>query len=355
MNLVDFVKEQLTPELASKLGALAGTSDVQTKSGIAAAVPALLAAFSGAAAKGGSAADKLAAAVNRVDLESERSLATEPGRAVDEGSNLLSSALGEGTLSGVVNAISKYARLEAGTAKKLIAGLVPLVMGAIARQFKGEPVSGRGLANLLADQRANIADALPAGLSLAGIPDLPPIGEATRAAVDATQRTAQRAASGGTRVLATVIPLALIAGAAFLAWQYFSRRPAEVQEPNVVTQTANKPVSPLPDSLPDVTKFSEDLTSTYTTATETLGQVKDAESAKAALPELEKLQANLDSLQTTWDQLPATAKPAVSAITEGNIGKLKELVAQLLTQPEIKNVLQPILDAIVAKLEAFKN
>jgi hypothetical protein len=107
--------------------------------------------------------------------------------------------------------------------------------------------------------------------------------------------------------------------------------------------------------VPDVAQFSKNLTSVYTSATEALAKVKDAESAKAALPQLEELRTKLDGLKTSWDKVPAPARSSITAITDANIGKLKKLIEPLLANPTIKEVLQPILDHIVAKLEAFKS
>jgi Bacterial protein of unknown function (DUF937) len=363
MNLVDLVKDQLTSEITNKLGSLIGGSDAQTKSAVAAAVPALLAALSGTAAKGGSGANTLLSVLSRFESGSLQSaagtLTNDPGKALEQGTNLLDPLLGEGTLSGLAGAVSRFAKLDSNTARMVISSLAPLVMGAIARQFRGQPITGPALTSLFSEQKANIANALPTGLSLAGIPGLPQVGDTVRDVAGAARQTVQTAQRGTSPFLKALIPLALLALVAFLGWQYYLRS-EEGRAPKPVAQSeiqheVRKPVSTIADSVPDAAQFSKNLTSVYSSATEALAKVKDTESAKAALPQLEELQTKVDGLKATWDKVPAPARSSIAAIMDTNLGKLKKLIEPLLANPTIKEVLQPILDQIVAKLEAFKS
>jgi hypothetical protein len=363
MNLVELVKDQLNSEIVGKIGSLIGTDDAQTKSAIAAAVPALLAALAGTASKGGSGANTLLSVLSRFDSGSLNSatgtLTNAPDKAIEQGMNLIDPLVGEGTISGLSGAVSKFAKLDTGTAQMLISSLAPLVMSAIARQFKGAPPTGPALANLFAEQKGNIASAVPAGLSLAGIPGLLQFTDTAKNIAGTARQTAQAAQRGTSPVLKMIVPLALLALVAFLVWQYYLRS-EEGAAPKAVSQTeipheVKKPVSTLSDSVPDVAQFSKNLTSVYTSATEALTKVKDPESAKAALPQLDDLRTKLDGLKTSWDKVPAPARSSITAITDANIAKLKKLIEPLMANPKIKELLQPVLDQIVARLESFKS
>jgi hypothetical protein len=327
----------------------------------------LLAALSGLASEGGSGADKLASALGKFDAGSIGKIAgmltQQPNQALDQGGSLLGSLFGEGAIEGIANAIARFTGLDAGMTKKLLAYLAPLVLGSLAGQFKGKSITAQGLTGLFADQKANIADALPSGLSLDGIPGLSQIGAAAKNVGATAQRaanTAYRAAdtahNTGASLLRTLLPLAALALLAFLAWQFVrGRQPAGA--PDVATsttpQTVHRPVTEVAAALPDATQLGQDLTSVFTTATETLGDITDAASAEAAVPKLQELSTKIDSIKALWDKLPQAARATISNIAGDNLGKLKDLIATVLEIPGVRQHVEPLLDEIVTKLTAF--
>jgi hypothetical protein len=175
MNLVEFIKDQLPAGLSDPLGSLIGAGEGVSRSAIDAAVPALLSALSSVVSTG-SGAKKLASALGQfggvsMDNLAEK-LATKPDSMLEQGTSLLSSLFGGGTVSAIVNALSRFASLAPGAAQKLLGYLAPMVLGAIAGRFAGKSVTTQALSNLFADQKANIANAMPSGFSLTDVPGL---------------------------------------------------------------------------------------------------------------------------------------------------------------------------------------
>lgn len=361
MNLVELIKSQITSQVAGQLGSLLGGNTTETKSAVEAAVPVLLAALAGKAAGGG--ADKLAAAISQFGSETPgrdlAALADQPREVLEQGSSMLSSLLGTGTLSGIVSALARSMNFDSGTITKLLGYLAPFVLGAIAGQFKGKSLTGQGLSQLFADQKHNILDSLPSGLSLAGIPGLPDISSMGRSAVNTAQRAAETAPQAGAALAKNLFPIGALALLAALAW-WFLRQPTPAEPPVTAAvtparteQTVQRPISPSPQALADATQLGTDLAGVYKSATETLTFITDEASAAAAAPKLEELNTTLDSLQKAWDKLPEGARSAVTAVTGEHLGKLKDLIQTVLAVPGVKEKIGPTLDGIVTKLTAM--
>jgi enamine deaminase RidA (YjgF/YER057c/UK114 family) len=84
-----------------------------------------------------------------------------------------------------------------------------------------------------------------------------------------------------------------------------------------------------------------------------LGDVKDAASAKAAVPKLDEVNIGLDKLVALLDQLPAAAKPALAAFIKSHTGTINESAQKVAGIPGVGEILKPVLDQIVAKLNKF--
>ena len=124
---------------------------------------------------------------------------------MQRGFGLLNSLFGDGMISGIANAISRYSGINFDAAKKLLAFLMPMVLGKVAAQWRSQGGTVGALTSLFADQKRNIADAVPAGFSLADIPGLAGAGEAVRDTATHTTRRATEtaeAATGSARELA---------------------------------------------------------------------------------------------------------------------------------------------------------
>src|SRR5262245_51992574 len=166
-NLVSYIMQFLTPDLIGRIAGALGLDRNDTQTGVTAAIPALLAALGGVAAKPGG-------AQNLVDTIKQQSSVAEnfgsmiatgnPSSFVDKGSSLLMSLLGSHDQSTLVGAIGKFAGLGHSGGSSLLGMLSPLVLGLIGKQI-GPRLDVGSLTNLFASQKNQIAQALPPGMS----------------------------------------------------------------------------------------------------------------------------------------------------------------------------------------------
>jgi hypothetical protein len=170
VNLVALVMKQVGGDLPGILGALLGEGAEKTKGALAGAVPVMLAGLAGVAAKGGDAADKLAAAVSLQDDgmldDLPRLLGGGEHQAVaTQGGTMLSSILGDGVIGTMVGALGRFSGLGGGSVKSLLGLLAPIVMSVLSREQKARGLDGGGLLEMLIGQKDNIERAMPSELS----------------------------------------------------------------------------------------------------------------------------------------------------------------------------------------------
>ncbi len=368
MNIVDVIKSQLGGEILGKLSSVIGESEDKTKTAVAAAVPGLLSVLAHVASSS-SGADTVINALKQVDTGPSGGLGDilsgGHGPALEKGGSLLEILLGSSALPAILSVLSKFAGIASGPAKNLLSLLAPLILSAIAKQLTGKSLNSQTLSSFFAEQKPNITAALPAGLSLANIPGFTTTATAPRPVAS----PASAASSGLPNWLLPLVGLALLAA---LAWWFFGNQAADVKpvdEAPLVVKGATKqeplkkdepkpvlepavPKANLP-TLADPTKLGTELTSVFTSLTDILNGVKDVPTATTAAPKLTDLTPKLDTLKSIWDKVPATGKSAITKIAVEHLGKLKELVAKVLANPDISAKLKPVLDTILAKLAAF--
>jgi hypothetical protein len=354
MNLIEFIKDQLPAGLSDPLGSLIGASEGATSSAIGAAVPALLSAISSAVSTG-SGAQKLASALGNLggvsmDNLAEK-LADQPDSLLEQGTSLLNSLFGSGTVSAIVNALARFNNIAPGAAQKLLGYLMPMILGAISGHFAGKSVTPQALSSLFADQKANIARALPTGFSLGDVPGLAGAGSAVRTAARGVEET-------GPSIMKWLIPLLALGALGLLLWWLLptaTTTPPAVTNAEAPAEPARVTVkAPVPEPAkvpgPEVTPLSTELTDTFKTLTETLTGVKDVPSAEAALPKLQDLIPKLDAAKAKLAQLTDTGKAAITTLVKSSQAKLKELVDKVLAIPGVGEKLKAVVDSIMAKL-----
>jgi hypothetical protein len=329
MDLVAQIKNQLANGSLAQLSSLIGASEGETRSAVGAAVPTVLSVLSGMASGGG--AQKIASALTHFETGSlghvSHLLADQPGAVLEQGNGILHSLFASGTVSGIVSALSRFAGIGSGSGQKLLGYLMPLVLGAIAGRFTGKGVNPQGLASLLADEKGNIARALPSGFSLADVPGVTTSREAARM----VEETARPAADTMWKWL--IPALAVAALAAVLLWYFFGRTPSP--------------------KAPDFAQVSTDLTGTFKTLTDSLTSIKDAESAEAAVPKLKELDGKLDGMKALVDKLPDADKGKVTELIKASFGKVEDQFAKLLWIPGVGDKVKSTIDGIMGKLAAL--
>ena len=243
----------LTPDMIGRIASTLGLSRSDASSAVGTAVPALLAALTGVATQPGG-PQKLADAAKREagTLDKYASMLGAAGQtsAVDRGSQMLASLLGDREQTALATSIGKYAGLGTTQTSSLLGALAPLVMGTIAQQQGPNGLTGGSIANLLTNQKDNIAAALPSGFvrTLGDMDLLGSVGDTARRMAAAGGETTRAAAATVTRAyddtrrsvpaapstnwLRWAIPA--LAVAALLVW-FFSRPTEQVVQQGVTT------------------------------------------------------------------------------------------------------------------------
>jgi cytochrome c556 len=368
MDLVKLIDEQFSGDVLGKLSSLLNTDSQTARKATSAAVPAILSALSGLAASEDS-AHKLASTLGSLDNSHlgnmAQALSGDTGSFLQKGGSMLSSLFGDSLVANIAGAVGRYTHLDAGAIMKLLSALAPTILGVVAGQWKGLGGNLHALSGLFADQKQNIAKAVPGGFSLANIPGLASANEALRGAGDnaraagyATPDLARRAAGAAentTRSLLNwILPLAALLLIAFALWSFF-RSNAGPAAANAAKNEANvhtvmKPELP---AVPDAAAVSENLTGVFASATQTLSGIGDATSVASALPKLTELSGKIDGIRNVFDKLPEAGQAALGQIIGKQMAGFKEQAAKILAIPGVGEQLKPALDEITTKLAAL--
>jgi OOP family OmpA-OmpF porin len=171
VNLVELVKEYLTPDTVQKAAAFVGESGSATQKAINGIVPTLIAGLANQASTSGG-AEKLGrmldtgkydgSALN--NLGSLFSGGDTTQKAITQGKDTLSSLFGNKT-EGLVDQIARFAGIRTGSAASLLALILPLILSLLARQRSTIGQSPSALSSLLGGQKTWLSSLLPAGIA----------------------------------------------------------------------------------------------------------------------------------------------------------------------------------------------
>jgi hypothetical protein len=373
MNITDLISSQLmTPEVLGKLGGLIGASESQTRSATSAAVPALLSAF-GKTASTNSGADQLAKAMGGLDLGMLGNIAGLLGGSQAQGlgnvgGNLLTSLLGGGNmLSSLVGTLASFAGVQPGIMKTLLTYLAPMVLGMVAKQFTGRP-DAAGVARLFSEQAGNIQRAVPKGLSLA---DLGSVSGRPSEPARHGGHSHEPQPSGG--LPGWLLPL-LALGALGLGWYLWNQNkakqaqeivvaeterkvgPATIRTEEVIEQKGRDIVDTVAETISIDPKFLEAIrvgknaTELFGGLTSVLKGVTNEETARLAVPELEKLAPMLTTIDDEAGRLPAEEKSAFAGFIGKNLGVLSKVIDTVMALPGVKDLLGPTVGPMVETL-----
>jgi Bacterial protein of unknown function (DUF937) len=358
INFVSLVMDFLTPDMIGRIGNALGIDRNKAQSSVGAAVPALLAGLSGVAkAPGG--AEKLVAAARQETgtLGKFADMLGTGGQSaiVERGSQLLTSLLGAREQNALSDAIGRFAGLGQGKSSSLLGMLAPIVMGTVAQH---SPLSASGMASLFASQKDNIASALPSGFGnlLRGTGVLDSLGGATRTATEmgsqaarATSSAASAVGSAGQRAAAAAAPASfkwlywLILAAAIAALlAYFLGRPTEQAIQQGATNAQNLTVGGV--------DLGKQATDSITNLRTTLSGVTDVPSARAALPKLQDITAQISKTDTTLGSLSADQRKTLAGLVNSAMPAVNQLFDKVLAIPGVGEVLKPTIETLKAKL-----
>jgi hypothetical protein len=352
-NLVSLVMQFLTPDMIGRIASALGFDRNTAQSTVAAAVPSLLAGFTGVASQPGG-PQKLADAATQHSGALENFAgalgAGNQSSLIEQGSQMLSSLLGSRDLGSLAGAVAKYTGVGQGGISSLLGMLAPVVMGTIAQQ-PGATQPGR-IASLLAGQKDNITAAIPPGLNkqLSGTGLLDSLGGAARTAAatgsewaSSAARTAGDAARTADRGannnwLYWLIPAAAIAALAI----YFLAKPAE--------QVAQDTATPGQNVAVNATDVGKQVTDNLSNLHQTLSGITDPASAQAALPKLQEAAAQIDKVQNLSGRMSPEQRKVVAGLVGPIMPSLNQLFDKVLAIPGVSAELKPAVDAIKAKL-----
>ncbi len=330
MNIVETIQQELSGGLLDKLSSYTGQGEMKTRTAAAAALPALLSAF-GSMASTSTGAEKLAAMARKFTPEEMASLSGmttgQSAAMFDESKSALTGMLDGNALHGIVVLLQKFTGFDIDTVKKLLAFLTPVILGSLTKKFGTAGLTGSTVSALFAEQKDNIANAMPAGLSLSAIPGLP------------NADAVANAGSGGSMLLPILLVLALAAAG---YWYFIIRPQPEPVKPAEVMNMA-----------PEVSQFSSQLNDILRPLIGTLTQVKDAASAEIALPKLQEISGRFDGLKAAMTKVPETDKAKVKKMINDGNARLKEVADKVLALPGVSEMLKPTVDQLIGKMAAL--
>jgi len=373
MNITDLITSQLmSPDVLGKLSGLIGANESQTKTATSAAVPALLNVF-GKMASTNSGADQLAKAMGGLDLGMLGNLAGALGGSQASGlssmgGSLLTSLLGGGNnLSSLVGTIASFAGMQPGIMKTLLTYLAPMVLGMVAKQFTGKP-DASSVSRLFSEQSNNIRGALPKGLSLGDF------GSASGRPSEPARHGGHSPEPQSAGLPGWLLPL-LALGALSLGLYIWNQNkaanevrpvavaeteekvgPVTVKETEIVATKGKEIIDTVVDQISIDPKFLEAIrvgknaTDLFGGLTSVLKGVTNEETARLAVPELEKLAPMLTSLEEEAGRLPVEEKPAFTDFIGKNLGLLSKVIDTVMSLPGVKDLLGPVVGPMVETL-----
>jgi hypothetical protein len=394
-SLLDLVMKFLTPDVIVRIANALGIDRGVAEKAIAALVPTILAGFAATSQSGG--AQRIADAakqqqaglvdgfVNRVGVGN----GTPPG-LVDQGLKQVASLFGGTQQSEITQAVSRYSGASPAASASLLGMLTPAVLGVIAKESGTRGPNAAGIADLLAEQKDEIAKAIPSGFArqLSGTNFLDSIGGMAATGAGAAKEMAHQTAAAvretaeetfpGDRDMAYsgrragdvtpfsvpswalwVIPVALAAG---LAWYFLADRPQETTfasiSPGIQITTPGQPRTATPGQPASptqlaVAEINTQLTQSLGTLRTSLSNVTDAVSANAALPKLREVTAEVDRVVNAVGQLPVEARRMVEGVDANTMAALNRTFDRLMTIPGVSDILKPTIDTLKQKLQSI--
>lgn len=357
MNLVSLALQFLGPAILSKMAGSLGINSTLTQKAVMAVVPAILSGILGKSAQPGG-AQILSDLLGKQDSGLLGKLGDMIGgpqqkTVVDQGTSALGSLLGNSAMGSLAGAIGKYAGIGDGPSKSLIGMLAPVVLGQLGQQQKSAGLDAGGLAKMLMGQKENISAAMPADFAklLGGSGLLDSISGGSTASAPARTASTQTGSSSGATIAPrpmaapsnSWLPWALAIGAAGLLWYSIFGG----QRPNIVAMPAPQKI------MVGNTDVGGQLAGVFDVLRTALPSVKDADTAKAALPRLQDAVAQVGKINTMAGQLPPDAKKAVAGYLGQSLPTINPLIDSVLKIPGVAALLKPVLDQIMGPLAAL--
>jgi len=368
-NLVSLVMQFLTPDMIAKIASALGIDRGLVQKAVAGAVPALLAGLGDVASTPQGArqlSNALAQQPNPLDsLESLVKGGDQAGIA-GAGSNVLSGLLGGTALDTLAATIGKFAGVNPGTTKAMIGMLAPVVLGTLGQQQRSAGLDAGGLASMLASQKDQLTAAIPSNLAsqlnAAGMIDKVDTGlRSTAASAGSRVATAADRVTDTARTGVGGMPWSYIAIAvavlAVIGWLFLGHQDAET------VADAAKPAAPATASttvglaLPSVTvgnvNLADKINSSVDSLKAVLPTIKDAASARAALPAIRQATSQLDEVGPLISKLPPEGRNALGKAIAAALPAINQMCDKVTGMPGVGDIAKPAIDQFKGQLDAL--
>ncbi len=400
INILDMVKSQIGGQIAGQIAGKFGVNEQTAKSGIDALLPTILGGLvSKVSSPGGTEALGKALDEGGFDgglLDNLGGLlsGSKGDELANKGGGLVSMIFGDkAAVLGPI--IAKLTGMKSDSVMSMLAMLAPLVMSFLGKAKSTSGMDVNGLASLLVSQKSSIASAMPAGVSDAmGLGLLSPKQPAAAAA---PVRPTQASEAGGGGILKVLIPLAILAAIGYGCYRYivdgirpsgpegnvivemdpnaandggygpegggdsglgaggsgegetmrpYRPQPGDSSElaPKVATETT-EPAAAMPDF--DISK----MTSTFESMAGVFEKVTDVESAKAALPELETMDKQLEAASAGFAAIPELIRGPLVKSLQSSFPAVEAMIEKALAVPGVGDVLKPIVESMMLKIK----
>ena len=100
-------------------------------------------------------------------------------------------------------------------------------------------------------------------------------------------------------------------------------------------------------AMAEALKVGESLTGLFGNLGKVLGGVKDEDTAKAAIPELEKFAPILEGITTSTAALPEQGRTTIVDLVGKQMGGLQKIIDTVMAIPGVKELLGPVVTPMV--------
>ncbi|MCH9697363.1 MAG: DUF937 domain-containing protein [Gammaproteobacteria bacterium] len=383
-NLIDLIKDQLSDQVMEYIANLVDGDSEQVSTAVNSAIPGLLSGLLNLGSDQGAAKN----IVNVIKDQDEGILEDltgllggdeSRGAMLEAGSRLLGSLFGNSGLGKLSEAIGGFSGIGNKSSQSLLGMLAPLVFSVIKRKLLDDgTLNLSSLMKLFTDQKENIEVAMPSGfdkqLQASGFSSQ--FSKNIKEVSEDVGETVEEVSSAGAAWFARVVPLLILLGVIWFAYNQFIKDEIEIPEsalpelktpavdlsakqvPPVVANQANEIPPTVADSIPVLTlpktNVKEELDVILGSVTSTVGNITDVASAKQALSQLTVASDKLSGLSDLVASLPETAKEPIKQIVAGAVPGIKGSLDKAYAIPGVGPIIQPIADSLLQKLALFE-
>ncbi len=123
-----------------------------------------------------------------------------------------------------------------------------------------------------------------------------------------------------------------------------------------VTEVSADALQAAKDAMPagvDLTKITDGLEGMFGSTTEALSSITDADSAKAALPDIKAATSSLGGMSDVIARLPEAAKGPITAVVKNGITALQPLIDKVSAIPGVGDLIQPVIGPVQETLQGL--